>query len=110
MEELARYRASAFRKREPRGPYTLSGFCDDGVFAYEVASQLTAQGLSVGQFARFYAVTPSPDLRVRIATGLKRMIIRVRFRVNEILRIKIVEILRYMRNRSKELNRLIMRI
>ena len=99
MEELARHMVSALREREPRGPYYLGGFCNDGAFAYEMASQLTAQGQNVGLLVLFESENPSPNTGARIATGLRRMIIRLRFRLNQLLRLKISGVPSFVRGR-----------
>jgi amino acid adenylation domain-containing protein len=110
IEELAQHVVLALREKQPEGPYFLGGFCDDGVFAYEVASQLTAQGQSVGLLVLFEARNPSPDFRIRIATGLRRMAIRLGFRANQIFRSKICDMPSYIRDRRMEFNQLITRI
>ena len=74
MEELAQHLVSALRERQPEGPYYLGGFCADGVFAYEVASQLTAQGQRVGLLALFETENPRPLARARVAIGLRRIL------------------------------------
>jgi amino acid adenylation domain-containing protein len=102
MEELAQHLVSALRERQPEGPYYLGGFCADGVFAYEVASQLTAQGQRVGLLVLFETENPRPIAKARIATGLRRVAIRVRFRVNQLLSLRIGEIPVYARSRREE--------
>ena len=64
MEDLAHHLVSALREKQPEGPYYLGGFCEDGVFAYEVASQLTAQGQSVGLLVLFETENPCPGEKV----------------------------------------------
>ncbi len=110
MEELARHLVSALRERQPEGPYYLGGFCADGLFAYEVASQLTAQGQSVGLLVLFETENPYRITKARIAIGLRRTVIRLRFRVNQLLRVKIGEIPVYARSRWEEFKQLLTRI
>jgi thioesterase domain-containing protein len=109
VEDLARHMVSALREREPQGPYYLAGFCDDGVFAYEVASQLTAQGQSVRLLVLFETENRCPSTKARIVTGLRRIVIRLRFRVNQLLRLKIAEIPFYLRSRREEVKGLLTR-
>ena len=109
-EELARYLVLALRERQPAGPYYLGGFCDDGVFAYEVASQLTAQGQNVGLLVLFETENPCPSARARIASGLRRVIIRLGFRVNQLLRLKASGFPLYLRSRREELTGLLTRM
>jgi thioesterase domain-containing protein len=47
LEEIAAHQVKALRSFRPEGPYLLAGHCADGVLAYEMARQLTAQGQSV---------------------------------------------------------------
>jgi thioesterase domain-containing protein/acyl carrier protein len=110
IEELAQHIVSALREKQPEGPYFLGGFCDDGVFAYEIASQLTAQGQSVGLLVLFEAANPRPNVKSRIATGLRRLIIRLRFRVNQLFRLKTGGFPLYMLSRREDLKDLLTRI
>src|SRR5690349_9346077 len=48
LETLARHAVSAICEKQPQGPFYLAGVCCDGVFAYEVARQLTMFGHDVG--------------------------------------------------------------
>jgi thioesterase domain-containing protein len=102
IEELAQHLVLAIRERQPQGPYYLGGFCLDGVFAYEVARQLIAQGQQVALLALLEAGNPLPNLRARIETGWKRLFIRIRFRMNQFFRITSREIPYYFRGRKKE--------
>lgn len=99
-------RAPALREKQPVDPYYLGGFCEDGVFAYEVASQLTAQGQCVGLLVLFEAENPYSGATARFARRMRRTIIRLRFRVNQLLRLKISDIPNYARGRRKELKKL----
>jgi len=110
IEELAHHVVLALRQKQPEGPYYLGGFCDDGVFAFEMARQLTAQGQSVGLLVLFEARNPFPDFRNRIATGLRRIAIRLGYRASQIFRSKISDIPSYIRDRGMEFNLLITRM
>ncbi len=109
IEELAHHVVLAMREKQPEGPYYLGGFCDDGLFAYEVASQLKAQGQSVGLLVLFETENPCPNTRARIATGLRRVIIRLRFRINQLFRLKISGVPIYVISRREELKGLLTR-
>jgi amino acid adenylation domain-containing protein len=104
VEEIAQHVVSALREKQSEGPYFLGGFCDNGVFAYEVASQLTAQGRIVGLLGLFETANPRPDAKGRMATRLRRLIIRLRFRVNQLRCLKTGEFPLYLLSRRKELN------
>jgi oxalate---CoA ligase len=58
VEDMASFYIEQVRKRQPHGPYLLSGMCAGGVIAYEMASQLIRAGESVELVALFDAVTP----------------------------------------------------
>jgi|HubBroStandDraft_6_1064221.scaffolds.fasta_scaffold54081_1 amino acid adenylation domain-containing protein len=103
MEELVRHLISAIREKQPLGPYYLGGFCRDGVFAYEVARQLTIQGQDVGLLVLFEPFYPFQSTAVRFATWLKRMIIRIGFRFGELRRLGVKQIPLYARSRWRNL-------
>ena len=44
LEDIAARLLSKLRVVQPEGPYSLGGWCDDGILAYEVAQQLEAAG------------------------------------------------------------------
>lgn len=50
VEELATYYLKDIKNIQPTGPYYLAGFSGEGVFAYEVARQLTKEGEKVAVF------------------------------------------------------------
>ena len=102
MEEIAQHLVSALREKQPEGPYYLGGFCEDGVFAYEVASQLAAQGQKIGLLVLFETENPCQGAKSRIAARVRRTVIRLRFRVNQLLRLKISNIPIYVRSRREE--------
>jgi amino acid adenylation domain-containing protein len=110
VDELAQHVVLALRDKQPEGPYYLGGFCDDGLFAYEVASQLTRQGQIVGLLVLFETANPRPDAIGRIKAGLRRLIIRLRFRVNQLLRLKISGFPLYVLSRLEELQDLLTRM
>ena len=47
VERMAAMLISAIRRIRPRGPYVLGGYSAGGVYAYEIARQLAAQGESI---------------------------------------------------------------
>jgi thioesterase domain-containing protein len=48
---MAAYHVETIRKRQPRGPYHVTGFCAAGLVAYEVARQLVESGEEVALLA-----------------------------------------------------------
>jgi amino acid adenylation domain-containing protein len=75
VEDMARRILAKIREHRPRGPYLLGGWCQNGVVAYEVAQQLTAEGEPPPLLVLFDAQNPDhardvprPDLwRARVA-------------------------------------------
>jgi phthiocerol/phenolphthiocerol synthesis type-I polyketide synthase E len=53
IEDLAALYVKEIRKKQPRGPYFLGGYCMGGTVAYEVAQQIQAQGEQVALLALF---------------------------------------------------------
>ena len=47
VERMATMLVSAIRRIRPRGPYVLGGYSAGGIYAYEIARQLAAQGESI---------------------------------------------------------------
>jgi thioesterase domain-containing protein len=61
VEQMAAHYIQEIRTVQPHGPYHLIGYCDGGVFAFEMAQQLYAQGESVGLLAAINAPTPDTE-------------------------------------------------
>jgi thioesterase domain-containing protein len=111
MARLARYMVAALLEKQPQGPYYLGGFCAEGVFAYEIARQLTMYGHEVGLLALIETRNPSPHFKLRLTNDLRRGAIRVAFQVNEFYRmIKTHDISQYVRARGEQLRRFKLRI
>jgi phthiocerol/phenolphthiocerol synthesis type-I polyketide synthase E len=53
IEDMATLYVKEIRKKQPRGPYFLGGYCMGGTVAYEVAQQIQAQGEQVALLALF---------------------------------------------------------
>ena len=109
VERLASHLVAALREKSPRGPYFLGGFCHNGILAYEVASQLTAHGQSVGLLVLIEAENPGPSAKDRIARVLRREVIRLRSRVYRLSQLELSGIPLYVRNRWEGLKDLLIR-
>ena len=59
LEDIAAPLVAKLRKLQPEGPYSLGGWCEDGVVAFEAAQQLVAQGQSVALLALFDTWNPA---------------------------------------------------
>jgi len=53
IEDMAALYVKEIRRKQPRGPYFLGGYCMGGTVAYEVAQQIQAQGEQVALLALF---------------------------------------------------------
>ena len=56
IEQIADRYIERILSVQPEGPYCLGGFCDGGIFAYEVGQQLQARGHQVGFITLFEAI------------------------------------------------------
>lgn len=111
MEKLARHLVSALCEKQKQGPYYLCGFCIDGVFAYEVARQLSMYGREVGLLALVESRNPSPCFRVRTVNGLRRNAIRLAFQADQLFQAaRKGAVLQYLRARRDELARSALRM
>ena len=59
LEDIAAHLVRAVREHQPEGPYLLGGFCLNGLIAFEMARQLTAEGERVALLALFEALNPA---------------------------------------------------
>src|SRR5262249_6716680 len=59
LSDIAARQIAAIQDLKPEGPYTLAGWCADGVLAYEVAQQLVAQGQSAPMILLFDSFNPA---------------------------------------------------
>ena len=59
LEDMAASLIKKMRLLQPKGPYSLGGWCMDGVVAYEIAQQLQAQGERVALVVLFDAANPA---------------------------------------------------
>ncbi|MEZ4590675.1 MAG: condensation domain-containing protein [Chloroflexota bacterium] len=64
MPLLARHYLEAIRTVQPHGPYYLGGYSAGGIFAYELAQQLTAHGEAVRLVAIIDMPAPNPAWKV----------------------------------------------
>jgi len=111
MEKLARHMVSALCEKQPQGPYYLCGYCQDGIFAYEVARQLALYGHDVGLLVLIEARNPSPQFKVRAVNGVRRAAIRFGFQLDQLYHVmRTREFPHYMRARRGELKRFLMRM
>ena len=75
LEDIAAGLVRKLRQLQPHGPYFLGGWCEDGVFAYEMAQQLRAQGDKVALLVLFEARNPA---RWKNYSSLEKSKVRLR--------------------------------
>jgi thioesterase domain-containing protein len=111
MERLSRHIVSALCEKQRQGPFYLCGFCVDGVFAYEVARQLSMYGHEVGLVVLVESRNPSPCFRVRAINGLRRNAIRLAFQADQLSQVvRKGAVPEYLRARGDELARFALRV
>jgi amino acid adenylation domain-containing protein len=64
FEEIAAAVVTVIRKRQPRGPYLIGGWCTNGILAFEVARQLRAAGEQVPLLALGHSMSPVAFLAI----------------------------------------------
>lgn len=72
VEDLAAYFAAQIRVFRPDGPYVIAGYCAGGTIAFELAQQLSRQGVTISFVALFGSPYPAwyrrlPQLREKAA-------------------------------------------
>jgi amino acid adenylation domain-containing protein len=107
LEDIATYLVKAIREVQPNGPYYLAGLCVNAVIAYEVAQQLVRQGETIALLAMLdahnhaYYKNPFKDGRYTA---------RIKYHLNNLLRMDSSETSVYLRDRLDEARRKIERI
>ena len=102
VEGIAGHLVSAILEQQPSGPYYLGGFCQNGLFAYEIAAQLKARGLTVGLLALIETVNPKPTSGQGLAKGLRRLGLKIGRRMNGMSRNRPEPLSTYARKSVKE--------
>jgi amino acid adenylation domain-containing protein len=81
LENIAGHLVQTIRELQPEGPYSVGGFCLNGLIAFEVAQQLRAQGQPVSTLALFEAVNPAHGDRFSEWSQFKTLAGRFHFRL-----------------------------
>ena len=97
VEDIAARYIEALRECRPRGPYVIAGWCLDGVFAYEVAQQLSAAGEEVPLTVMFDTSNPTQVSRWPFRVD------RLEFHLAKLARISFTEIPAYCIERLRSL-------
>jgi amino acid adenylation domain-containing protein len=72
LEEIAAQLVITLRECQPEGPYSIGGWCHDGVMAYEIAQQLRDQGQTVSLLALFDSQNPARGQEHAAKGGIRR--------------------------------------
>jgi acyl-CoA synthetase (AMP-forming)/AMP-acid ligase II/thioesterase domain-containing protein/acyl carrier protein len=100
---VARQLVSAVRQEQPSGPYHLGGWCADGVLAFEMAQQLTAEGEEVALLALFDSPNPAllkvRSARITVGGMLRALRWRLRFQVSSLRQLPVREALAHIAER-----------
>lgn len=96
VEQLAALLVDDIRRQQPHGPYTIGGWCDGGILAYEVASQMMGQGGEVDVLVLLDVLNPV----VYKANPLRRRASKVMFHLREIATLRGRELRAYLRHRA----------
>ena len=82
IPEIAARVIAEIRAIQPNGPYHVGGFCTPGILAYEVASQLRADGAEVAVLVLIESINPVPYLELN---RLRLTLSKARFRARKLL-------------------------
>jgi thioesterase domain-containing protein len=99
IAEMAADYVRELRTVQPKGPYFLCGQCTGGMIAFEMARQLDLQGDKVG-FVGLINVPFPPSLKRGISGQIYHLLIRSRFTLKKLWRLKMNERLPYARYRA----------
>jgi AMP-binding enzyme/thioesterase superfamily protein/phosphopantetheine binding protein len=84
VEEMAEHYIREIRTVQPKGPYSLAGFCFGAILAFEMAQQLRAQGQQVSLLASFDG--PAPHYEAEAAASMPLPSGQLRSRVSRFRR------------------------
>jgi len=88
VEDIATHLVTAIRERQPQGPYFVTGFCQNGLYAYEVAQQLISQGQQVGLLILFDTMFPARAQTWSVSKRIDLWAFRTKSRINVLLGLK----------------------
>jgi len=83
LEEIAGAMVRSVRSVQPEGPYSLGGWCAEGILAYEMAVQLKAAGQEVASLILLDAA--NPDLR-RSLSNREVLVARIKYHSKRLAR------------------------
>lgn len=73
IENMASHYIEEIRRFQPEGPYLIGGSCFGGLVAYEMARQMTAQGMQVDLVALLDSFASDFSLKSRLSLHLGRL-------------------------------------
>ncbi|HET9276999.1 MAG TPA: thioesterase domain-containing protein, partial [Flavitalea sp.] len=72
VEVIAAHYVKEIKQLQPHGPYCISGFCEGGNVAFEIAHQLEAQGDKVSALVLFEYYSPYAVIQKKSFKYFKR--------------------------------------
>jgi len=82
LEDMASHYIKEMKTIQPKGPYSLAGFCFGGVMAMEVAQQLKSAGEEIAFLGMINTPRPGYSMFPPGINLLKRIICRVGYRIS----------------------------
>lgn len=95
LSDLAGCLAADIRVQQPHGPYSIGGWCDSGVLAYEVALHLLSQGCEVDVLVLLDSLNPA----IHQAQRWRWRASKLMFHLREIATVRGEELRKYIQNR-----------
>jgi amino acid adenylation domain-containing protein len=104
LGDIAAYYVRLIRSQQPKGPYTLGGWCLSAVVAFEIAQQLTAAGEHVEDLFLFDGVNPVayPRTTISSVSWLKSS---TSYHLSQMRKLRANQILPYIHERVKTIRR-----
>jgi amino acid adenylation domain-containing protein len=104
LEEIAAGLVNSILDHQKEGPYYLGGWSASGVASYEIARQLIDKGHEVALLVMFDARNPAFQQRVSMDVWFDSWVKKMKFRVAELLRLKLKDVPAYLASKVKELH------
>ena len=102
LEEMAAYLVRDLQASQPEGPYAIGGWCDAGVLAFEIASQLRHQGSHVDVLVLLDSVNPRTFAGI---STLRRRASKASFHLKRLASLQRGQLASYMCNRFSSMRK-----
>jgi thioesterase domain-containing protein len=98
LEQIASHLVREIRATQPDGPYNIGGWCDAGILAFEVASQLRRQGFEVDTLVLLDSLNPVTYLAM---PARRRRASKLKYNLQRIAALRRNHIRDYLRERAE---------